>query len=183
MQASVKKDKFTLANDFVLKIETFLMALITIGLVAVITVEVVCRYVFFVSTAWAEEISRYLFIWLTYIGSAYALNEGGHIEIDVFKQVIQKGKLFEKHRESWLKGLEVASLTSTSIFLIIFGKIFYDFMMKFWGTSQTTPTMHIPIGYIYLPVLISTFMALMHCIYLLYKIFKRNDSQTNGEGE
>lgn len=183
MQASVGKDKFTAANDFVLNVETFLMALITITLVVVITIEVVCRYIFFVSTAWAEELSRYLFIWLTYIGSAYALNEGSHIEIDVFKQIIEKGRLFEKNRQTWLKGLDVAGLASTSIFLILFGKIFFDFMMKFWGTSQTTPTMHIPMGYIYLPVLVSTVMALMHCIYRLYGIFKQNNAQISGEGE
>lgn len=183
MKPSAGKDKFTLVNDCVLKIETFLMALITITLVVVITVEVVCRYIFFVSTAWAEELSRYLFIWLTYIGSAYALNEGSHIEIDVFKQIIESNRAFAKHRQQWLKGLHVAGLASTAVFLVLFGKIFFDFMMKFWGTSQTTPTMHIPMGYIYLPVLVSTVLALMHCVYLLYETFKGDYSPVSKEGE
>ena len=183
MKPSAGKDKFTAVNDFVLKIETFLMALITITLVVVITIEVVCRYIFFVSTAWAEELSRYLFIWLTYIGSAYALNEGSHIEIDVFKQIIESNHVFAKHRAQWLKGLHIAGLASTSVFLILFGKIFFDFMMKFWGTSQTTPTMHIPMGYIYLPVFVSTILALMHCVYLLYETFKGENSPLSKEGE
>ena len=139
MKPSAGKDKFTAVNDFVLKIETFLMALITITLVVVITIEVVCRYIFFVSTAWAEELSRYLFIWLTYIGSAYALNEGSHIEIDVFKQIIESNHIFAKHRAQWLKGLHIAGLASTSVFLILFGKIFFDFMMKFWGRARRRP--------------------------------------------
>ena len=57
-------------NDRLLGIETFLLALITILLVAAIFIEVVCRYFLFISAAWAEEFTRYLFIWLTYIGSA-----------------------------------------------------------------------------------------------------------------
>ena len=60
-------------NNVLLGIETFFMALITIALVAAIFIEVICRYFLFISAAWAEELTRYLFIWLTYIGSAYAV--------------------------------------------------------------------------------------------------------------
>ena len=69
-------------NNVLLGIETFFMALITIALVAAIFIEVICRYFLFISAAWAEELTRYLFIWLTYIGSAYAVYEGSHTEID-----------------------------------------------------------------------------------------------------
>ena len=65
-------------NDRLLGIETFLLALITILLVAAIFIEVVCRYFLFISAAWAEEFTRYLFIWLTYIGSAYAICDNSH---------------------------------------------------------------------------------------------------------
>ena len=79
-------------NDRLLGIETFLLALITILLVAAIFIEVVCRYFLFISAAWAEELTRYLFIWLTYIGSAYAICDNSHTEIDVLKQVLMKIK-------------------------------------------------------------------------------------------
>lgn len=94
-------------NDRLLGIETFLLALITILLVAAIFIEVVCRYFLFISAAWAEELTRYLFIWLTYIGSAYAICDNSHTEIDVLKQVLMKIK--GPAREKWLKALEVAS--------------------------------------------------------------------------
>ena len=38
-------------------------------------------------------------------------------------------------------------------------------------------------GYIYLPVFVSTILALMHCVYLLYKTFKGEDSPLSKEGE
>lgn len=79
-------------NDRLLGIEIFLLALITILLVAAIFIEVVCRYFLFISAAWAEEFTRYLFIWLTYIGSAYAICDNSHTEIDVLKQVLMKIK-------------------------------------------------------------------------------------------
>jgi TRAP-type C4-dicarboxylate transport system permease small subunit len=155
-------------NDLMKRAETFLMASCTLTLVAVIFIEVVCRYVLFISTAWAEELSRYLFIWLTYIGSAYAIDEGGHIEIDVCKQVLEKLKN-KKFREKALSALEVAALLTTCAFLIVFGKIFWAYMMKIWTTTQTSPTMRIPMGYVYLPVFIGTVMGIYHCLYHLYR--------------
>ncbi|MCI8649385.1 MAG: TRAP transporter small permease [Anaerotruncus sp.] len=156
------------SNDLIKQAETFLMASCTLALVLVIFIEVVCRYMLFISTAWAEELSRYLFIWLTYIGSAYAIDEGGHIEIDVCKQLVEK-IADENRREKLLSALEAAAMLTTCAFLIVFGKIFWDYMMKIWSTTQTSPTMHIPMGYIYLPVFIGTVMGIFHCFYNLYR--------------
>lgn len=110
-------------NDRLLGIEIFLLALITILLVAAIFIEVVCRYFLFISAAWAEEFTRYLFIWLTYIGSAYAICDNSHTEIDVLKQVLMKIK--GPAREKWLKALEVAAIVSTFAFLVVFAKLFF----------------------------------------------------------
>ena len=95
-------------NNVLLGIETFFMALITIALVAAIFIEVICRYFLFISAAWAEELTRYLFIWLTYIGSAYAVYEGSHTEIDVLKQVVANFK--EPARRQGLRLLELFAI-------------------------------------------------------------------------
>ena len=101
-------------NNVLLGIETFFMALITIALVAAIFIEVICRYFLFISAAWAEELTRYLFIWLTYIGSAYAVYEGSHTEIDVLKQVVANFK--EPARRQGLRLLELFAILSTFLF-------------------------------------------------------------------
>jgi len=46
-------------------------AFVAVG--AMITYEVVMRYVFLAPTIWAEELSRFLQIWATYIAAAYVL--------------------------------------------------------------------------------------------------------------
>lgn len=122
-------------NDRLLGIEIFLLALITILLVAAIFIEVVCRYFLFISAAWAEEFTRYLFIWLTYIGSAYAICDNSHTEIDVLKQVLMKIK--GPAREKWLKALEVAAIVSTFAFLVVFAKLFFDYMMDAGAAGVT----------------------------------------------
>lgn len=45
--------------------------------------EVVCRYFFKSPTIWAQETSIYLFIWTMLAGSAYTLQKGKHVRIDL----------------------------------------------------------------------------------------------------
>lgn len=151
-------------NDFMLNIETVIMGVITGFLVACIFVEVVCRYFLFISVPWAEELTRYLFIWLTYIGSAYAVYYGQHTEIDVLQQIINKYS--RNIKEKGTKILRYASIISVMVFEIIFAKIFWNYMITIFNSPQTSPTMHIPMGIIYMPVWIGTIMAIFHCIYM-----------------
>jgi TRAP-type C4-dicarboxylate transport system permease small subunit len=52
-------------------------------LVATMAVEVIRREVFAYSSIWGEEIVRYAFIYLAWIGAAAAVRERAHIRIDV----------------------------------------------------------------------------------------------------
>ncbi len=52
-------------------------------LVATMAVEVIRREVFAYSSIWGEEIVRYAFIYLVWIGAAAAVRERAHIRIDV----------------------------------------------------------------------------------------------------
>lgn len=52
-------------------------------LVATMAVEVVRREVFAYSSIWGEEIVRYAFIYLAWIGASVAVRERAHIRIDV----------------------------------------------------------------------------------------------------
>ena len=57
-------------------------------LVATMFVEVVRREVLAYSSIWGEEIVRYSFIYLAWIGAAAAVKERGHIRIDVIMQYV-----------------------------------------------------------------------------------------------
>ena len=52
-------------------------------LVGTMFVEVIRREVFAYSSIWGEEIVRYAFIYLAWIGAAAAVRERAHIRIDV----------------------------------------------------------------------------------------------------
>lgn len=57
-------------------------------LVGTMFIEVVRREVFSYSSIWGEEIVRYSFIYLAWIGAAAAVKERGHIRIDVLMNYV-----------------------------------------------------------------------------------------------
>lgn len=62
-------------------------------LVLTMAVEVIRREVFSYSSIWGEEVVRYAFIYLAWIGAASAVKERAHIRIDVlFHYVGPRGK-------------------------------------------------------------------------------------------
>lgn len=63
--------------------ERWLLLVFYVMLVITMAVEVLRREVFAFSSIWGEEIVRYSFIYLAWIGAAAAVKERAHIRIDV----------------------------------------------------------------------------------------------------
>lgn len=66
--------------------ERYAMLVFYVFVCAVIVQEVVRRFVLNFSSAWAEESARYAFIYLGYVGAAYAVRERAHIRFDILLQ-------------------------------------------------------------------------------------------------
>ncbi len=63
----------------------FLSLLMVVALalmVVLVFVNVVLRYVFNSGLSLSEELSRWLFVWMTFLGAVVALNERGHLGTD-----------------------------------------------------------------------------------------------------
>lgn len=67
-----------LDEKFELSICITLMSIITV----VLGIQVFMRYVMHASLSWSEELARYCFIWLVYIGISYGAKIMRHIKID-----------------------------------------------------------------------------------------------------
>jgi len=48
-----------------------------------ILANVILRYIFNTGIVWAEEMSRFLFVWMIFLGAIGALKENNHISVDV----------------------------------------------------------------------------------------------------
>ena len=56
------------------------MAIMTI----LVFIQVVMRYVFSNSLSWSEELARFIFLWLSWIGASYAVKERSHFRVEMF---------------------------------------------------------------------------------------------------
>jgi len=68
--------------------ERWALLVFYVMLVATMFIEVLRREILSYSSIWGEEIVRYTFIYLAWIGAAAAVKERGHIRIDVILQYL-----------------------------------------------------------------------------------------------
>lgn len=68
--------------------ERWALLVFYVMLVATMFIEVLRREIMANSSIWGEEIVRYSFIYLAWIGAAAAVRERGHIRIDVIMQYV-----------------------------------------------------------------------------------------------
>lgn len=54
-----------------------------VGVLSLVAMQVITRYVVGNPWVWTEEAARYCLVWLTFLGAALLAQEGGHIAVDL----------------------------------------------------------------------------------------------------
>jgi TRAP-type C4-dicarboxylate transport system permease small subunit len=81
------------AIDLFFKLLEFLVVVCLVAMVIMVFGNVVLRYAFNSGIQVSEEMSRYCFIWLTYVGAMIAMRERGHLGVDTLvKHLPRAGK-------------------------------------------------------------------------------------------
>ncbi|MHC5654099.1 TRAP transporter small permease [Stappia sp. ICDLI1TA098] len=70
------------AIEFYFRLLKWFMVLCLAGMVVLVFGNVVLRYVFNSGITESEEFSRWLFVWLVFVGSIVVLRENGHLGLD-----------------------------------------------------------------------------------------------------
>jgi len=66
------------------------LCVLLIAIVSVTFIQVVFRYVLHFSLAWAEELARFLLLWLAALASAYAFKTKSHFVLRFFVNIFGK---------------------------------------------------------------------------------------------
>jgi TRAP-type C4-dicarboxylate transport system permease small subunit len=77
---------------WIARLETTAVVLLVTLLTAVTFAQVITRYVLNDPLIWSEEVARYLFVWVSMIGAALAMRQGGHFGLDLLIRPIPKLK-------------------------------------------------------------------------------------------
>jgi TRAP-type C4-dicarboxylate transport system permease small subunit len=122
----------------------------------IIFLQVVLRYVFQSPFSWAEELARYLLIWITCLGSAYAIRDGMHISI---------GFLRSKLKDSAETGVTVMVYMMTLVFFVYCIKEGMLFSLAQW--TQRSTAMQIPMTFPYIAIPLGfgiMFLVALECL-------------------
>lgn len=79
-------NKFSVTKfaDRLARLEEGFGAAALLGISAIVLVSVFCRYVLFLSIPWAEELTKYLMMWMVYFGTGAVAWRGDHLKADLF---------------------------------------------------------------------------------------------------
>ncbi|WP_308533838.1 TRAP transporter small permease [uncultured Peptoniphilus sp.] len=105
--------------------------------------QVVMRYVFHNSLSWSEELARYIFLYLIWVGAAYAVKKEQHLRIEVILNKISKVNKNKFELFIYLIWL------GFSLFLFISS---LKMTINIFASGQLSPAMRIPIGYAYVSI-------------------------------
>lgn len=117
--------------------------------------NVVSRYVFNYSIIWVEELTRYMMVWVGFIGSGLVLRYGAHIAVDVFQD------LLPRRAAQALRAVVVVILAAAFAIMAWLGVQYVGFA---W--DQETPVLNWNIGIVYLAIPIGSALMLMHLLFI-----------------
>ncbi|MEM9441847.1 MAG: TRAP transporter small permease [Pseudomonadota bacterium] len=99
-------------NDRLLIVCKWLITAIVAVLAVILIAAVFYRYALNNAIAWSEEGSKYLMVWLTFLGAPIALRHAAHINIDLLV------KLFPpRGRQAFYLGINLVIIATMSIML------------------------------------------------------------------
>ncbi len=125
------------------------------GMALVVGANVALRYTTNESLPWADEVARYLMIWMTFVGAGLALRTGGHVAITNLQDVIPS------RAQIALRAGIVLVLLAFFLFMIWTGQ---DYMTRM--QYQKSPALRLPFKYVYAAMPIGFALLAVHLLLI-----------------
>lgn len=147
-------------------LDDYLEISICVGLMSVMTllifVQVVMRYVFSNSLSWSEELARYIFIWLIYLGISFGCKEMKHLKIDAGLL------LFPKKLRPYVIILGDILFLGFAIYIVVTGAQLVQVQIDM---SKVSPALQLPLQYVNAaPMTGMAFAAIRQVQTIIYRI-------------
>ena len=132
--------------------------LVTLMAVMVITVswQVATRYLLNSPSSYTQELATYLLIWISMLGSAYAVRLKAHLGVDVITRKLRGRSERIAHYFIYLMIIAFAAI----VFLYGGGRLVYITLTL----EQLSAALRVPIGYVYLVIPLSGALMVFYSI-------------------
>lgn len=125
----------------------------------IIVLQVFFRYVLNNSLSWSEELARYLFIWMIYIGISYGVKLDKHICVDAVYTFMPKGIK---------RGYAIVAYILFLIFavsIIYYGILVVGMQIT---SGQVSPAMGLPMQYVYVAPVVGMALTVIRLVQKIY---------------
>jgi TRAP-type C4-dicarboxylate transport system permease small subunit len=134
-------------------------------LLAVMTVlvflQVVLRYVFGHSIVWSEEVSRYAFVWASFMGASLASRWGIHVGVRILVDHLPKGAK---------RAIELTANIFILFFLCV--AVYVGVQATFRAWNQSTAVLQIPMAIPYSAIPVGCFLMLIQEVESVSKLLR-----------
>lgn len=140
-------------------------------MLVIIFAQVVTRYLFNYTPEWSEELARFLFVWVVFLGSALIMGESGHLAVQFLPDKF-KGTVFG---------------TVLDVVINICGYIFIGLLLtQGWKmtsimTFQRAPGLDIPMSWVYVIIPVSCVLMLLYLFRETLRIFRNISGRGTGQ--
>lgn len=150
------KRNATVFVNFLEKIATCLVTIFIISLMVALVWQVFTRFVIKIPAIWTEEIGRYSFINMVFLGAAVGIKRNSHFGVTALTDAM-RGKV----RDYYIRFFVNVIILICSAVLLYYGFIF----MRQFGFRRVSPTFLVPMAYAYAILPISAFFMICFSLY------------------
>jgi TRAP-type transport system small permease protein len=126
------------------------------AMACIIFINVALRYLTNQSIEWAEEVSRHMMIWLTFLGAGPVLRYGGHIAIDNLQDALPV---------RFAIGVRV--FVALLLFAFFGLMVWYGWLYMGRTMFQLTAATQIPFAYIYAAMPVGGVLLIVHWLLIV----------------
>lgn len=132
------------------------LILLLAAMSVIIFVNVALRYLTSQSLEWAEEVSRHMMIWLTFLGAGPVLRYGGHIAVENLQDALPRAG-----------GIAMRVLVAALLFGFFGFMVWYGWLYMERTMFQTTAVTQIPFAWIYAAMPIGGLLLIVHFLLVV----------------
>lgn len=156
-------------------LEEYILILLSVFTVIVVFLQVFMRYALGNSLVWSEEIARYAFIWMIYIGVSYAVKKNKHLGVDAFKTLFKdKGKII----------IGMIANICFLVFAVVLSYYGLDIVLR---VTRESAAIQLPMGWVYaapvVGLVLTTIRLVQQLFYQMRMLQKINGDKTSYKKE
>lgn len=134
----------------------WLLIALLAAMAVIIFTNVVLRYTTHQSIEWAEEVSRHMMIWLTFLGAGPVLRYGGHIAVENLQDALPRPV-----------GIALRAVVALLLFAFFGFMVWYGWLYMQRTQFQLTAATQIPFSYIYAAMVAGGVLLTVHLLLIV----------------